>query len=55
MAFGLVLLAASWGIIRDALSILMEGAPKSIDLAEVAAALGEFLTHVTSTICMRGP
>jgi cobalt-zinc-cadmium efflux system protein len=41
MAFGLVLLAASWGIIRDALSILMEGAPKSIDLAEVAAALGE--------------
>jgi len=41
MAFGLVLLAASWGIIRDALSILMEGAPKSIDLNEVAAALGE--------------
>ena len=41
MAFGVVLLAASWGIIRDALSILMEGAPKSIDLAEVAAALVE--------------
>ncbi len=41
MAFGLVLLAASWGIIRDALSILMEGAPKSIDLNEVANALGE--------------
>jgi cobalt-zinc-cadmium efflux system protein len=41
MAFGLVLLAASWGIIRDALSILMEGAPQSIDLNEVAAALGE--------------
>jgi cobalt-zinc-cadmium efflux system protein len=40
MAFGLVLLAASWGIIRDALSILMEGAPKSIDINEVAAALG---------------
>ncbi|ODS03616.1 zinc ABC transporter [Methyloceanibacter marginalis] len=39
MAFGLVLLAASWGIIRDALSILMEGAPKSIDLNEVADAL----------------
>ncbi len=41
MAFGLVLLAASWGIIRDTLSILMEGAPKSIDLYEVADALGK--------------
>ncbi len=41
MTFGLVLLAASWGIIRDALSVLMEGAPKSIDLNEVAAALSE--------------
>ncbi len=41
MAFGLVLLAASWGIVRNALSILMEGAPKSIDLNEVAFALGE--------------
>lgn len=39
MAFGLVLLAASWGIIRDSLSILMEGSPKSIDLIEVANAL----------------
>jgi cobalt-zinc-cadmium efflux system protein len=39
MAFGLVLLAASWGIIRDSLSILMEGAPKGIDLIEVAEAL----------------
>ena len=40
MAFGVVLLAASWGIIRDTLSILMEGAPKAIDLNEVAGALG---------------
>lgn len=40
MAFGFVLLAASWGIMRDALSILMEGAPSSIDLNEVAVALG---------------
>lgn len=39
MAFGLVLLAASWGIIRDSLSILMEGSPKGIDLIEVADAL----------------
>jgi len=41
MTFGLVLLAASWGIIRSALSILMEGAPQSVDLIEVATALGE--------------
>ena len=41
MSFGLVLLAASWGIIRDSLSILMEGAPKGIDLAEVADAISK--------------
>lgn len=41
MAFGLVLLAASWGIIRDALSILMEGTPRSIDLNEIADTLGQ--------------
>src|SRR5665809_42657 len=41
MAFGLVLLVASWGIIRDSLSILMEGAPKGIDLMEVADALSK--------------
>ena len=35
MTFGVVLLAASWGIIRKALSVLMEGAPKGIDLNEV--------------------
>lgn len=39
MAFGVVLLVASWGIIRDSLSILMEGAPEDIDLNEVAGAL----------------
>lgn len=44
MAFGLVLLAVSWGIIRDALSVLMEGTPESVDLNEVAAALGELPT-----------
>jgi cobalt-zinc-cadmium efflux system protein len=40
MAFGVVLLAASWGIIRDSLSILMEGTPKDVDLNEVVDALG---------------
>jgi cobalt-zinc-cadmium efflux system protein len=39
MAFGVVLLLASWGIIRDSLSILMESAPEGIDLQEVADAL----------------
>jgi cobalt-zinc-cadmium efflux system protein len=39
MTFGVVLLAASWGIVREALSVLMEGAPKGIDLSEVANAL----------------
>jgi cobalt-zinc-cadmium efflux system protein len=39
MAFGVVLIVASWGIIRDSLSILMEGAPKDVDLNEVARAL----------------
>ena len=41
MAFGVVLLVASWGIIRDSLSILMEGAPKEVDLNEVAQSLGK--------------
>jgi cobalt-zinc-cadmium efflux system protein len=39
MAFGVVLLLASWGIIRDSLSILMESSPEGIDLKEVADAL----------------
>ncbi len=39
MAFGVVLLLASWGIIRDSLSILMEGAPKDVDLNDVVGAL----------------
>ena len=41
MAFGIVLLLASWGIIRDSLTILMEGAPKGVDLSEVVNALIE--------------
>ncbi|HSM40373.1 MAG TPA: cation diffusion facilitator family transporter [Afifellaceae bacterium] len=33
MAFGVVLLWASWGIMRDAVFVLMEGAPPGVDLA----------------------
>ena len=39
MAFGLVLLAASVGIIRDAVAVLMEGTPREVDLADVEDAL----------------
>ena len=39
MAFGLVLLYASWGIMRDALDVLMETAPADIDLKSVIARL----------------
>lgn len=39
MAFGLVLAYASWGIMREALVILMEGAPADVDLAEIIARL----------------
>ena len=39
MAFGVVLLAASWGIVRDALHILMEGAPEGMDLDHIREAL----------------
>lgn len=39
MAFGLVLVYASWGIMRDATKILMEGAPGDIDLKQVVARL----------------
>jgi cobalt-zinc-cadmium efflux system protein len=45
MAFGVVLLIASWGIIRDSLFVLMEGAPEGIDLFAVAKALDK-LPHV---------
>jgi len=35
MAFGFVLLWASWGILRDAAHLLMEGTPADVSLAEV--------------------
>ncbi|RDD62037.1 cation diffusion facilitator family transporter [Ferruginivarius sediminum] len=39
MAFGVVLLWASWGILRDAAHLLMEGTPAEVSLGEVTAAL----------------
>ena len=39
MAFGLVLLWASWGIIRESLSILLDNVPKDLDLNEMRAAI----------------
>ena len=39
MAFGFVLLWASWGILRDAARLLMEAAPSEIDLNSVIADL----------------
>jgi len=39
MAFGFVLLWASWGILRDAMHLLMEGTPSDVDLAEIIASL----------------
>ena len=41
MAFGVVLLIASWGITRDALVILMEATPVDVDLDEVGKSLLE--------------
>nr|WP_299246413.1 cation diffusion facilitator family transporter [uncultured Halomonas sp.] len=39
IVFGVVLLWASWGILRDAAHLLMEGTPAEVSLAEVAKAL----------------
>src|SRR5690625_3723866 len=39
MAFGFVLVWASWGILRDATHLLMEGTPAEIRLGEVTEAL----------------
>ena len=39
MAFGVVLLFASWGIIREALEVLLESTPRDIDLDEVGRVL----------------
>lgn len=40
MAFGFVLIWASWGILRDAARLLMEGTPKEVDLGKVLDSLG---------------
>lgn len=39
IVFGFVLLWASWGIMRDAVHLLMEGTPPDINLAEVSGEL----------------
>ena len=41
MAFGVVLIYAAWGILRDSAGILMEGAPADIDVGKVLRRLGE--------------
>jgi cobalt-zinc-cadmium efflux system protein len=41
MLFGLVLVWASWGIMRDAIHLLMEGTPDDVDLHEVVRALSD--------------
>lgn len=46
MAFGLVLLWASWGILRDATHLLMEGTPEGVSLPEISKALNK-LDNVT--------
>lgn len=39
MAFGFVLIWASWGILRDSMNLLMEGTPDGVSLPEVTHAL----------------
>ncbi|GAB5373856.1 MAG: CDF family zinc transporter CzcD [Acuticoccus sp.] len=39
MAFGVVLLWASWGILRDATHLLMDGTPAGVNLRDIAADL----------------
>ncbi len=53
IAFGFVLLWASWGIMREAVHILMDGTPEGLDIAAVTASLEalegvENLHHVHS-------
>ena len=41
IAFGFVLLWASWGILRDASRILMDGTPEEISISEVSGSLSK--------------
>ncbi len=41
MAFGFVLIWASWGILRDSMHLLMEGTPDDVNLGDVMRALEE--------------
>ncbi len=38
---GVLVVLASWGLIRDTTNVLLEGAPRGLDPAEVEAALGQ--------------
>ncbi len=40
MAFGFVLVWASWGILKESIHMLMEGTPEDVDLHQVIGALG---------------
>ncbi|PWJ20770.1 cation diffusion facilitator family transporter [Jannaschia seohaensis] len=40
MAFGFVLVWASWGILKESIHMLMEGTPEDVDLNDVIAAIG---------------
>ena len=40
MAFGFVLVWASWGILKESIHMLMEGTPEDVDLDEVIGTLG---------------
>ncbi|MEQ5803420.1 cation diffusion facilitator family transporter [Halomonas sp. H10-9-1] len=50
IAFGVVLLWASWGILRDAAHLLMEGTPAEISLAEVAEALEALEVRIPTNV-----
>lgn len=39
MAFGFVLIWASWGILRDSMHLLMEGTPPDIDIGDISRSL----------------
>ena len=41
MAFGFVLIWASWGVLRDAAHLLMEGTPTGVSLSQITEALAE--------------
>lgn len=55
MVFGVVLLWASWTIIRSALRILLQGTPEHLDLPAAIASWRRSTRLRTSTTCTPGP